>query len=255
MTYLEFLLIFLAIPISVLLAAQVRNRQSNRLFWWSIAAQIALALTYTTPWDNHLVARGVWYYSPTHVAGIILGYVPLEEYAFFVLETLLVGLWWQFCSVRFQPPGDASAPAAIRRGTAAGVAVLWTGLAVFFLSGWKPGTYLLLMLLWALPPIMLQLAYGADILWHQWRLLAATIIPLGIYLSVADAVAIRAGIWAIDPAQSTGLFLSGLPIEEAVFFFITVILITFGLTLTVSEESRNRLRLPRRNGRRATTSE
>ncbi len=255
MTYFEFLLIFLAIPIFALLAVQVRGGQIGRHFWSAIAAQVALALIYTTPWDNHLVATGVWHYSRRQVAGIILGYVPLEEYVFFVLETLLVGLWWRVCSVRLQISGSLRASTNLRAWAASSVAVVWIVLAVIFLKGWRPGTYLLLTLLWALPPIIIQLAYGADILWQERRLVVSAIIPLGVYLSTADTLAIRAGIWAIDPAQSTGVFLVGLPIEEAVFFFITVILIVFGVTLVLSEESRKRLALVGRNDRPAVIGE
>ncbi len=255
MTYFEFLLIFLAIPIFALLAVQVRGGQIGRHFWSAIAAQVALALIYPTPWDNHLVATGVWHYSRRQVAGIILGYVPLEEYVFFVLETLLVGLWWRVCSVRLQISGSLRASTNLRAWAASSVAVVWIVLAVIFLKGWRPGTYLLLTLLWALPPIIIQLAYGADILWQERRLVVSAIIPLGVYLSTADTLAIRAGIWAIDPAQSTGVFLVGLPIEEAVFFFITVILIVFGVTLVLSEESRKRLALVGRNDRPAVIGE
>ncbi len=134
------------------------------------------------------------------------------------------------------------------------MAVLWAVLAVVFRNGWKPGTYLLITLVWALPPVVLQLAYGADILWHERRMVASTIIPLGIYLSAADALAIQAGIWAIDPAQSTGLLLGGLPVEEAVFFFVTTILITFGMTLALSEESRKRFPLVSGSDKQARTS-
>ncbi len=244
MTYFGFLLIFLVIPIFVLCAAQVRSGQSGRFFWWAVGAQIALALIYTTPWDNHLVATGVWYYNPKQVTGILLGVVPLEEYTFFVLETLLAGLWWHFCSIPLRPDANMRPSTNIRLWASGIVAVLWGMLAIIFFSGWKPGTYLLITLTWALPPIILQLGYGADILWHERRLVAAAVVPLGIYLSAADAVAIRAGIWNIDPAQSTRVFLGGLPIEEAVFFFITIILVTFGITLTLSEEGRKRLPLP-----------
>ncbi len=254
MTYFGFLLIFLVIPIIVLLAAQIRYGQNGRLFWWAIGAQAALALIYTTPWDNHLVGTGVWHYNPKQVIGILLGYVPLEEYAFFVLETLLAGLWWHFCSMQIRPSGSMHPSTSVRLWSAGSVAVLWSLLAVVFLSGWKPGTYLLITLVWALPPIILQLAYGADILWHERRRIAAAIVPLSIYLSTADTVALRAGIWAIDPAQSTGMFIGGLPIEEAVFFFITVILITFGMTLTLSEEGRKRLPLLKWDAQ-ATTGE
>jgi lycopene cyclase domain-containing protein len=251
MTYFGFLLTFLVIPIILILAAQIRHGQNGRAFWWSIGAQVMLALIYTTPWDNHLVATGVWDYSPKQVTGILLGYVPLEEYTFFVLETLLVGLWWHFCSTQVHPSGTLHASTKLRRWSAGSMAVLWSVVAVLFFSGWKQGTYLLVTLAWALPPIILQLAYGADILWHERRLVVAAIVPLGTYLSGIDAVAIRAGIWAIDPAQSTGVFIGELPIEEAVFFFITIILITFGMTLTLSEESGKRLPLRRRNDNQA----
>lgn len=255
MTYFGFLLIFLIIPIFVLLAAQIRNRQNGRLFWWAIGVQIALALIYTTPWDNHLVATGVWYYNRKLVAGIVLGYVPVEEYVFFVLETLLAGLWWQLCSARFSHL-DAFRPSRdLRLSSAGSAAVIWIVLAVIFFRGWTPGIYLLITLIWSLPPIILQLAYGADLLWHERRLVAAAIIPLGVYLSAADALAIRAGIWAIDRGQSTGMFIGGLPIEEAVFFFITIVLIIFGMTLTLPEESRKRLPLPRRNNKQVAISE
>ncbi len=49
------------------------------------------AVIWTTPWDNYLVASGVWRYDPSKVWNVILGYVPLEEYMFFVLQSLGVG--------------------------------------------------------------------------------------------------------------------------------------------------------------------
>ena len=101
----------------------------------------------------------------------------------------------------------------------------------------------MITLAWALPPIILQIAFGADVLWHHRKLVVGVILPIGLYLSFADSLAIRAGIWAIDPAQSTGLFIGGLPLEEGVFFFATAILITFGLTLTLSAESRKRFHI------------
>ena len=55
-----------------------------------------------------------------------------------------------------------------------------------------------------------------------------------IYLSAADTIAITVGTWVIDPAQTTGIFIGALPVEEALFFGITVTLIAFGLTLTLS---------------------
>lgn len=91
MTYPLFLLLFLVLP--VLLLAYL-TRGAWRQAWWFRAAAftIVLALLYTTPWDNYLVATGVWTYDPARVWNIILGWVPLEEYLFFILQTILTGL-------------------------------------------------------------------------------------------------------------------------------------------------------------------
>src|SRR5512139_3489673 len=109
MTYFSFLLRFLVIPILIFLAITYwdskANKQSHgfrngRLVWMAIGIHILLAVIYTTPWDNYLVATGVWYYNPELVTGLVIGYVPIEEYTFFVLETILSGLWSWFLARR-----------------------------------------------------------------------------------------------------------------------------------------------------------
>jgi lycopene cyclase domain-containing protein len=110
------------------------------------------------------------------------------------------------------------------------------------LAGWQPGTYLALELVWALPPIGLQLAFGADILWSHRRSLILAIVPLTIFLSTADAMAINWGTWTINPVKSLNIQIGGiLPLEEILFFLLTNILVTFGLTLIWAEASHGRL--------------
>ncbi len=94
---------------------------------------------------------------------------------------------------------------------------------------------------WALAAIAPQVLVGADILWHERKLVALTILPMAVYLSATDSLAIASGIWTINPAQSTGIFFGALPLEEAVFFLITNVLIGFGMTLMLSDLSRQRL--------------
>jgi lycopene cyclase domain-containing protein len=91
MSYPLFLLLYLVVPILIL---GVWLRREWLQTWWLRAAAftIVIALVYTTPWDNFLVATQVWYYDPARVWNIILGWVPLEEYLFFVLQTILTGL-------------------------------------------------------------------------------------------------------------------------------------------------------------------
>jgi lycopene cyclase domain-containing protein len=93
-------------------------------------------------------------------------------------------------------------------------------------------------LVWALPAIIFQLAFGADIIWRQWRLIFLAVVPMTLYLSLADAIAIGSGIWTISPAKSTGILLGGvLPLEEFVFFLLTNTLVAFGFVLFWSPES------------------
>lgn len=215
--------------------------KNGRAVWFAIALHITVALIYTTPWDNYLVATGVWYYDPDLVTGVLIGYVPIEEYTFFIVETLLTGLWWWFLARRILVGKPFSPSGRLRTLSTLALLSLWVISLSYLVSGWQPATYLAITLVWALPPIGLQFAFGADILWRHIRLVTLSIIPMTIYLSLADSLAITSGTWTIDPRQSTGLFIGSLPIEEAVFFLLTNILIGFGMTLLLADDSTARL--------------
>jgi lycopene cyclase domain-containing protein len=110
-------------------------------------------------------------------------------------------------------------------------------------------------LTWALPPIILQLAFGGDILRRYARLVLSSLIPLVIYLSIADSLAIISGTWAISPEQSLGILIGSLPLEEIIFFLLTSTLVIFGITLLLSLEGQQRLEKIRRwLGRRGKSS-
>jgi lycopene cyclase domain-containing protein len=259
MSYFGFLACFLLIPILILALLQLATRQRVRALPLAlqgasatkvVALLVVVALLYTTPWDNYLVATGVWWYNPELVAGIILGWVPLEEYLFFVLQPILVGLWLLWLARRLPVGASLAAkdewsqvrPFSPLFIVSFATLCLWIMSVVFLMTDWQPGRYLALELAWALPPILLQLFFGADILRRHWRLLLLTIVPITLYLSLADALAIMAGIWTIDPAQSTGILLGGkLPFEEFVFFLLTTLLVTLGVVLGIAEESWQRI--------------
>jgi len=251
MTYFGFLLRFLVIPIIVILVITWWDNKNNRptkgfangrAVWIAITVHILLAVTYTTPWDNYLVATGVWYYNPNLVTGIVLGYVPIEEYTFFVLETILAGLWWWFLARRISPPAQNFKPNKLLVYLSTCVLVLlWLVFTALFFSEDQPITYLSITLFWALPAIFPQMLYGADILWHHRKLVALAILIPATYLSIMDIVALKETTWAISPSQTTGILFFGiLPLEEVVFFFITNILIAFGMTLLLSNHGRER---------------
>lgn len=252
MTYFGFLAQFLVVPILLLAALtwyEVRRGLSlpGALTGWPawrvVAGHILVALIYTTPWDNYLVATGVWFYDPRLVTGLVLGWVPIEEYTFFVLQPLLTSLWLLWLARRL-PVETRSLPGfrQLRRGLLLSLGLVWLATAAVLIAGWQPGTYLALILIWALPPLMLQIGFGADILWRHRRLVLLTLLPVTFYLSLADALAIGSGTWTIDPAQSLQIYLGGvLPLEEFIFFLMTNILLVLGVILVLSPESQNRV--------------
>jgi len=248
MTYFSFLLRFLVIPILVLFAITLRdnraahNFQNARAVGVGIAAHIFLAVIYTTPWDNYLVATGVWHYNPELVSGLVLGFVPVEEYTFFVLETILAGLWWWLLAGRLSEPGEFNPSRQGRLFSFGILCITWIIFTAIFFSGSGHLTYLSITLFWALPAVFPQLIFGADILWHYRKLVTLAVLGPGLYLSSMDIFALNATTWSISPGKISGVKFWGiLPLEEVVFFFITSILISFGMTLLLARESVSRL--------------
>jgi lycopene cyclase domain-containing protein len=257
LTYFGFLLRFLLIPILIFLAItywENKNRKqidsfgNGRAIWIGIGIHMLLAVIYTTPWDNYLVATGVWYYNPNLVTGLVIGYVPIEEYTFFVLETILAGLWWWFLARRLpltfipstQSGGVITNKALVLVSTGI-LALLWLVFTYLFFFGEAKWTYLSIILFWALPPIIIQLLFGADILWHYRRLVFWAIAVPATYLSLVDMAALTETTWSISTNQTTGILFFGiLPLEEVIFFFVTNILIAFGLTLLLANVSQER---------------
>lgn len=266
MTYYGFLLRFLGIPIVLLAVITFIDRRRGRTVparlaywpaWLAVALHVVIALLYTTIWDNYLVATRVWWYDPDLVTGITLGWVPIEEYTFFVVQPILAGLWLFFLARRTGQPASAKPLAArLRWITTLVLALFWLASVIALVAGWQEATYIALELGWALPPIGLQLLFGADILWRYRRLVTISIVSLTLYLSAADAVAINLGTWTINPEKSLDLLIGGiLPVEEFLFFLLTNTLIMFGITLVVSQESHARFALLRRKGLRGAFSD
>jgi lycopene beta-cyclase len=239
MTYLGFLALFLGVPILVL-GALARRRLTERRAWMAMAALSLIAILYTTPWDNHLVAMGVWGYDPQRVLGITLGWVPLEEYLFFVLQPILVCLWAMVEGPKPPPPETAGGKG--RWGLLLAMAALEIGTLGVWISGLQQGAYLSRIMAWGLPPLALQVAVGGDRLWAAREVLARRWAGPTLWLWLADGIAIQAGIWFIRPEFTVGLGLAGLPLEEMVFFALTNLLVASGWTLALDPVMERRIR-------------
>jgi len=230
LTYLGFHLLFV-LPVIALLswrrpALSPRRRSIGRV---GLTLMGTVAFLYTTPWDNYLIERGAWFYGEERVAARVW-LAPVGEYLFFVLQTVIVGLWLYRIDFDATPTdGDAASVPRV-----AG-AVVWLALGVA--GGWLVAAgperflYLGAILVWACPVVALQWAVGGAFLLRRPRPWLLGIGVPTLYLWAVDRVAIGLGIWTIADDTATGIELLGLPIEEAVFFLVTCTLVVYGLIL------------------------
>lgn len=243
LTYVEFLSVFLAVPVAALAIAVARKTDDARRVLAGLLALVCIAVGYTAPWDSYLVGRGVWTYGEGVVA-VRFARVPLGEWLFFVLQTTATGLWYHLLSSGIDPalpgrdaPADLESVAGSRAlganarvaGAVAWLAVAGVGAVLVVTAGRT--YYLGMILLWAAPVLAFLWTVGGPVLWRERRLVAAAVAVPSAYLWAADWYAIRSGLWAIAPEYSTGLLALGLPIEEAVFFLLTNLLVVQGLLL------------------------
>lgn len=235
MSYLAFHLVFIIPPILLLGLTQpvpLANVGGRRALY-AIPTICVIAFTYTTPWDNYLVAREVWWYGPDRVLATI-GYVPVEEYLFFVLQPILTGLFLYQYLARRNPRRMKTSARAGRIGAAVFILLSTIG-GVLLLSGWDSGLYMGLILTWACPVIAGMWMYAGELLWALRRSLVVGVMVPTVYLWIADATAIHLGIWEISRVYSFGPRPLGLPIEEATFFLVTNILCVQGTLLFLFE--------------------
>ncbi|MCZ7668152.1 MAG: lycopene cyclase domain-containing protein [Chloroflexi bacterium] len=101
MTYFGFLALFVGIPIVILLlltwwdkrrGVTMPERFNSFSPGWVLFILIIIAVVYTTPWDNYLVATRVWWYDINLVTGFVIGWVPIEEYTFFIVQPIMTGV-------------------------------------------------------------------------------------------------------------------------------------------------------------------
>jgi lycopene cyclase domain-containing protein len=237
-TYLQFhaALIAPAVAVTVVFTAVNRTRTGDtavwrpgagRTYWSGVALVTAIALAYTVPWDNHLIARGVWSYG-TGATLATLGHAPVGEYLFIAVQPGLTALWLSNLSLSTVWP---AVERPVRTRAAAVAVAVGVGAGGWQLFGTDATFYLGAILAWAAPVLALQWAVGAPQLLARRRLVAlGTLVPAA-YLSVADRVAIEYGIWTLSDRYTTGIELAGLPVEEALFFLVTNLFVVQGLVL------------------------
>ena len=203
-------------------------------FWWVLLAVVI----FTTPWDNLAVRWGIWGF-PRDKYGFRIGYLPVEEYLFFIFQSLNVMLAVR-ALFRFHPHWMLRMAVPISHTTwiLAGFAGAAWILVAAQLFAWRkkagPRWNYALHLTWFLPVIYLQWVIAPHLFLGHAGLLALVAGGFGIYYTLADLVAVRSETWFFDGKQISGVKLAGiLPWEEIAFFFLTSLLVAQSYLLLV----------------------
>jgi lycopene cyclase domain-containing protein len=242
MTYLRFHLIF-NLPVLIILAACTGTVS------WSVEEIEALGLVllavmvFTTPWDNLAAKWGIWGF-PRAKYSLRLGYLPIEEYAFFLLQSLNVMLAVR-ALFHFFPDWELGQETDVGKWTLiclAASVIPWIFVAIqlrWLRRHFGARVNYANHLAWFLPVIYVQWILAPPLFWAHAGLLALVTATFGVYYTLADLAAVRAGTWFFDEKQITGAKLGGiLPWEEIAFFFLTSLLVAQSYLLLLPEELR-----------------
>lgn len=229
LTYIDVHLIY-TLPVVAVLAL-VTWPFVSRLEFFKIAFVCTMAFVYTTPWDNYIIFHNAWTYRPENILAVI-GYVPVEEYMFFIVQTIMTSLWALVCT-RWSP-----ACFSFNYNKRSYRLIRWTPimiLAFVTVQGYRmtvPGqsTFYLGCILWWSCPVIMFLWFGAgNYFIRKSTSTAIAILVPTLYLCWVDRIALEDDVWHINEKTSLNIFLvENLPFEECLFFLITNVIIVLG---------------------------
>ncbi len=239
MTYSEFLLIFTIAPILILAVALRKDIKAAHIKTLLLVSLIAFVAT--SAWDNFAVYSGIWMFPPEKTLGLYLYYVPVEEYAFFFLQTYLTGLVQLlilFRENRHHKPADK-----VQTHAAIFSLIVFPLIANFSISAdeiirlpFGNWNYLFHLFAWSGFFVLVQLVFGWSKIKKNLKIIILPTLIMTIYFSLADAISIGNGIWSFDPEQTIGTKLGNVPVEEILFFLMTNLLITEAMVLFLRQE-------------------
>ncbi|KAJ1039631.1 hypothetical protein NDA14_003400 [Ustilago hordei] len=190
-----------------------------------------IAFVWTTPWDNLIVYNRAWYYH-RHCIWFTIGYVPIEEYFFFIIQSLISTLWCTLLT-RWDLPNIYLVPTTTQGKQRRWATPTLVAFAACFVVGTKMakpdthGYYFGMISWWASLPLALLLWGSIDFIRNMG--LRTGLVPFAlsvmaptVYLWCSDVYALRRGTWHINETTSLNILpIPDLPVEEMLFFFVT----------------------------------
>nr|AAO46893.1 lycopene cyclase / phytoene synthase [Blakeslea trispora] len=230
LTYLEFHLYYTLPVLAALcwLLKPFHSQQDNLKYKFLML----MAASTASIWDNYIVYHRAWWYCPTCVVAVI-GYVPLEEYMFFIIMTLMTVAFsnfvmrWHLHTFFIRPNTSWKQTLLVRLVPVS--ALLAITYHAWHLTLPNKSSFYGSCILWYACPVLaiLWLGAGEYILRRPVAVLLSIVIP-SVYLCWADIVAISAGTWHISLRTSTGkMVVPDLPVEECLFFTLINTVLVF----------------------------
>ncbi len=232
MTYWQFHLFF-TIPLFCIMIAISRNNPfaNTKKAKTGMLLLLLLATTYTTPWDSYLIHQNIWSYEPGRVLGTLFK-IPFEEYFFFFIQTVIGCCFTAWVLKKTKSSKDHKLQI-----TPWHLGSLFIALSMTIALGlaWPESSdlrYLALIVFWALPVLFLQWSLGLPVLIKEKKSWMISVLSLTVYFCLADSFAVQQEIWVFPSETISGWKLFNiLPIEEALFFLVTNLMVVQGFIL------------------------
>ena len=208
----------------------------------AFAVVLLIVVVFTSPWDNFAAMWGIWQF-PRERYSFRIGYLPIEEYLFFLLQSsnVMLGVRALLLHVPDLRTGLGT-PLVPVQGIQAGVILaIWVVVGVWYARHLPPRRhyYAVHLLFWFLPVLVLQWVIAPNLMLAHAGLLAGVTLAFGAYYTAADLVAVHAGTWTFDEEMITGHKVAGiLPWEEVAFFFLTSLLVAQSYILLLPAAAR-----------------
>lgn len=209
----------------------------TRLDYAKLTLLPIIAFVWTTPWDNLIVKNQAWFYR-RHCIWFTVGYVPIEEYFFFIVQSIVTTLWcsfvtrWRLPNLYISHPGGHKPRIALAQ-PAVGLAVTCFTAGLWIAQPGSSSYYFGMITWWSSVPLGLLMWGTIDFVismgfWAGHLPFFISIAAPTVYLWFSDIYALRRGTWHINERTSLNIFpITDLPIEEMLFFVVTnTILVT-----------------------------
>lgn len=243
MAYLNFLLIYLALPVLLLMLTQPRplaGLEERGAVLTTLGAAAGCVFLYSLPLVNYAAYRGIWWYETGQTYASV-GYAPMEEYLMVVLSVLFTGLLLlQVLGRHASWPEEVPQPSRARRlfGAVAFAALSVLGVALLLQSSEGRGLYLGLVLTWACPALFGLCLYGGHLLRGPiGRLFLVSTGLSTAYLWLTIWAALAQPVRIVSRAYSTGLRPLGLPVEDALLMLFIASIVNAGILLPLARRT------------------